>query len=120
MSEIIEELSPAPEGLRAIFYDEDPVASPQEGERVVSIARVKVGARWNLVAVVISPEGELELATEDDDYLGLAWADDEPAIKDMLRAAFEERHPDIAEKQRAEAAKAARAKTKAEKKRPTP
>lgn len=115
MSEIIEELSPAPEGLRAIFYDEDPAANPQDGEPVVSIARVKAGARWNLVAVVISPEGELELATDDTDYLGLAWAHDTAAIQDILRAEFEVRHPEMVAKRKIEEAKAAKAAAKADK-----
>ncbi len=112
MSEIIEELSPAPEGLRAIFYDEDPESRVQDGERVVSIARVKSGARHALVAVVVSPEGELELATDDDDYLGVAWRDDNEAIQAMLQEEAFRRHPELRAATEQKAAKAAAAEKK--------
>jgi hypothetical protein len=108
MSEIIESLHPAPEDLRAIFYDEDAEARPQEGERVVAIARVKSGARYELVPVVLSPEGELELADDDDDYLGLAWAEDDDMIRDLLTAEAEKRHPGLAKAKAKKAAKKAK------------
>jgi hypothetical protein len=112
MSEIIEELSPAPQGLRAVFYDEDPESRVQDGERVVAIARVKHGARHALIAVVVSPEGELELATDDEDYLGIAWSDDHDAIKNMLQEEAFRRRPELRVAAEAATAKAAAAEKK--------
>lgn len=85
------QLTPAPEGLRAIFYTEEPDFDPVVGESVVALALVKDGSHKDVIAVVLDPDGVFALATEDADYLGVCWTDTE--AKRLLAAEVARRHP---------------------------
>lgn len=73
----IASLTPAPEGLRAVFFEDatspgGPLTAGLRAERVVAMALLENGA---IDPVVLDEEGDA-VPVDDPDYLGLCWEDD--------------------------------------------